>query len=276
MKSILFPTDFSDNAQNAYVYALHLAEKLQASITTLHAYVPVQVPVDMLHNTVAEITEIQELEELDDYRKAAEKMHQKAAKEHLESVEVRHDMQIGNAVDAVIETAKNENADLIVLGTKGASGFLGNLIGSNAAAVIERASTPVLAIPQDANYRPIRKVALATDLDELDEATIARALEFAALFDAELHCIYVNVAHNPLIGERMAKLASTFADAPKLTFEILEGYDILKVIDNYLKEKDMDVLAMKTHRRTFFQKLVEVSYAKRMAFNTDVPLLVFH
>ena len=39
MKNILFPTDFSENAKKAYIYALHIAEQLGASITTLHVYV---------------------------------------------------------------------------------------------------------------------------------------------------------------------------------------------------------------------------------------------
>ncbi len=279
MKNILFPTDFSENAQNAYSYALHLAEKLQASISTVHSYMPVQVPVDMLQNTVAELTEMEELEQLEAYKQAAITMHQKATKEHLESVEVKHDLQMGSAVDTILGIAETEQSDLIVMGTKGVSGFLGNLIGSNATAVIENARIPVLAIPQDARYRPIRKMAIATDLNDLndlEEGTIANALEFAALFNAELHCIYVNVAHNPLIGERMAKLASDFADSPKLTFEILEGNNILEEINTYLHEKDMDVLVMKTHKRTFFQRLVGISHTKRIAFNTNVPLLVFH
>lgn len=276
MKNILFPTDFSENAQNAYSYALHLAEKLQASISTVHSYTPIQVPVNAVQNTVAELIEMEELEQLENYRKAAVNMHQKAIKEHLENVEVKHDLRIGAVVDVILETTKFKQSDLVVMGTKGASGFLGNLIGSNAAAVIEGSTVPVLMIPEDAHYRPIRKMVIATDLDDLEEDAIANALEFAALFNAELHCIYVNVAHNPLIGERMAKLASDFADSPKLTFEILEGSDILEEINKYLKEKDMDVLAMKTHKRTFFQKLVGISYARRMAFNTDVPLLVFH
>ena len=275
MKNILFPTDFSDNAQNAYNYALHLADKLQASIVTLHAYMPVQVPVDMLHNTVAELGEMQELEELDNYREAAKEMHRQASHEHLEGVEVSHKLQPGAAVDTILNVVETEGIDLIVMGTKGASGLIGNLIGSNTSEVIGEADVPVMAIPANANYHPIRKMAIAIDLEELQEDVVAKAIEYAALFNAELHCVYVNVAHNPFIGERMAKLASTFADTPKLTFETLEGYEILKVLDKYIAEKDIDILVMQTHERTFFQKLFGVSHTRRMAFHVDVPLLVF-
>jgi len=275
MKKILFPTDFSANAQNAYTYALHLAEKLQANITTLHAYLPIVVPVNALGNTVMDLTEMQEMEEWSDYKRAAKTMHEKAVKEHLEEVGVNHLMEEGTAVDTVLEKAMLENVDMIVMGTKGASGLIGTLLGSNTALVIEKATVPVLAVPKNAQYRPIRKMAIATDFDELQEDAIAKALEFAKLFNAELHCIHVNVAHNPFLGERMSKLCSHFADAPKLTFEVLEGLDVLKTVDEYIHENDIDVLVMQTHKRTFFQKLFGVSYTKKMAFHTRIPLLSF-
>ncbi len=275
MKKILFPTDFSANAQNAYTYALHLAEKLQANITTLHAYLPITVPANALEHTVMDLTEMQEMEEWSDYKKAAKTMHEKAVKEHLEAVEVNHLMDEGAAVDVVLEKAMLENADLIVMGTKGASGLIGTLLGSNTALVIEQANVPVLAVPKNAQYRTIRKMAIATDFNELQEDAITKALEFAKLFNAELHCIHVNVAHNPLLGERMAKLCHYFADAPKLTFEVLEGLDVLKTVDEYIDENDVDLLVMQTHKRTFFQRLFGVSYTKKMAFHTNIPLLSF-
>ncbi|MEZ4886905.1 MAG: universal stress protein [Chitinophagales bacterium] len=282
MKKILFPTDFSANAQNAYTYALHLADKLGASITTLHAYLPINVPANVMVSTVGELTVMQQMEEWADYEEAAKTMHEKAVTEKLESVEVNHEMEEGAAVDVIMETVEEEEIDLIVMGTKGASGFIGALIGSNTAEVIEQATVPVLAIPKNAQYRPIRRMAIATDFDKLQEDAIAKAVEFAQLFDAELHCIYVNTAHNPLIGERMSKLSSHFADTPKLTFEVLEGTDnlynvedVLETVNKYVHEKDIDMLVMQTHKRTFFQKLFTVSYTKKMAFHTDIPLLAF-
>ena len=282
MKKILFPTDFSEAAQNAYTYALHLAEKLDASITTLHVYLPIYVPSDVMANTVGEIRQMQEMEEWENYSEAAKQMHKKAVTEHLEKVEVNHIMEEGSAVEVILKTAISEKADLIVMGTKGASGILGSLIGSNTATVIEEAPIPVLAVPHNARFRPIKKMAIATDFDKLQESAIAKAIEYARVFDAELHCIHVDVAHNPLIGERMATLCSKFADTPKLSFEILEGEDklnsvedVLESIDKYIHEKNMNMYVMQTHKRTFFQKLFSVSYTKKMALHTDIPLLTF-
>ncbi|MGB1242705.1 MAG: universal stress protein [Chitinophagales bacterium] len=282
MKTILFPTDFSENAQNAYTYALHLAEKLNASITTLHTYLPIHVPANVMANTVGELSEMQQMEEWGSYEEAAKRMHEKAVTEHLEKVEVNHILKEATAVDAILQTAIDEKADLVVMGTKGASGLLGSLIGSNTARVIEEASIPVLAIPHNAVYRPIQKMAIAMDFDNLQENAIVKAIEYAERFNAELHCIHVNVAHNPLILERMSKLCSHFADTPKLSFEVLDVEDVkgsvedvLETIDKYVHEKNMDMLVMQTHKRTFFQKLFSVSYTKKMAFHTNVPLLTF-
>ncbi len=282
MKKILFPTDFSANAQNAYSYALHLAEKLDANITTLHAYLPIHVPANVMASTVGELTEMQKMEEWSRYEKAAKEMHEKAVERGLEKVEVNHVMEEGSAIEVIKKVAMDEKADLIVMGTKGASGIIGSLIGSNTATMIEEADIPVLAIPHNAKYHPIQKMAIATDFENLEENAILKAIEYAELFDAELHCIHVNVAHNPLLGERMAKLCSSFADTPKLSFEIIDTEDnlssvedVLEAIDKYVNEKNMDMLVMQTHKRTFFQKLFTVSYTKKMAFHTDVPLLTF-
>ncbi len=275
MKKILFPTDFSENAQNAYVYALHLAKKLHASITTVHSYLPVHVPAEVMHHTVTDLTELHELSEMDNYQQAAQKMHQSAVKEHLENIEVNHQMEQGSMVDVVLQAVVSESPDLIIMGTKGASGLFGKIIGSNTAAIIGSAPVPVLAIPENAQYHPIQKMVLATNFEELQESAIAKAIEYARVLDAELHCVHVNVAHNPFLSERMSKLCSTFMNTPKLSFEVIDASDILIGIDRYIQEKGMDMLVMQTHRRTFFQKIFNTSYTRQMAFHVNIPLLAF-
>lgn len=277
MKTILFPTDFSDNAKNAYVYALHLAEKIGANITTLHVQEPTPVRVGHLPKTMKSISELQKEEEFEAYRKVAAIMHEEAVTEGLTKVEVSHMMIEGAGIaEAILEVGKREESDVIVMGTKGASGWKELFIGSNTAKVIEQATCPVLAIPESAIYQPIKKIAYATNFEFLEEEIIGQAIQFAELFDAEMHCIHINVSHTDYAKKKMEDLKVAFAYKENVYFKVIEDLYILEGIDKYVLNEKIDLLAMLTHKRDFLDKLFTVSYTQKMSFHSNTPLLAFH
>ena len=178
MKKILFPTDFSANANNAFNYALHLAAKLGADIITLHAYKMPQIHVAHLPNTAYQIMEQQTENEFAQYQKAAQEMHEQAENEHLSQVNIIHMLEEGLTVDKILEVSEKENVDIIVLGTTGATGLKQVFLGSNAARVIDFAKCPVLAIPDSARYSSIKRIAYACSFEKIEKKHIEEAISF--------------------------------------------------------------------------------------------------
>jgi len=276
MRTILFPTDFTDNAKNAYVYALHLAERIGANITTLHVYPPMSVYAEQLPNVTKNVGVMKE-ETFEKYQVAATIMYEEAVNEHLGNVKVNHVMIEGEEVAAtILEVANREEVDVIVMGTKGANAWKELLIGSNTAKVIEQTTCPVWAIPEGTLYKPIKKIAYATNFEYLEEEIIAQAIQFANLFNAEMHCVHINVSHTDYAQKQMERFTRAFAHKKNTYFEIIEDLYILSGLDKYISNEKIDVLAMLTHKRNFLDKLFTVSYTQKMSFHINVPLLAFH
>ena len=158
MKRILFPTDYSETSRNSGKYAAEIAKRTNAELYILNVYsVTIYDP-----NMPAELL------------MSATEQAEKTSKEELEKVksEFGGDLNIqlvskqGLVVDEIINFVQENDIDMVVMGTTGASGILEKIFGSNTSSVIEKTPKPVLAIPDEAKYRGISSIVYATDLQE--------------------------------------------------------------------------------------------------------------
>ena len=275
MKNILFPTDFSDAANNAFIYALKLAEKFDAKITTLHVYeLPKIRGGAAMPNTIREIYESINIEEFDNYRDSIPSLRQIAEENGLEGVQIQHSLKEGKTIETILESAEEIGADLIVLGTTGASAIKAVFIGSVAGEILENANIPVLAVPQIAQYDgKIDKIAITTDFTEEEKKALDKVLEFAKGFGAEVHLVNVDTAHTHFYTQRMEEIKKEYADEKLLTCHVLNGTELYGPLNAFLNEQNVDILAMLTHKRTFFQELFNYSHAKSMSYQSNTPVL---
>ncbi len=143
LKKILIPIDFSDYSLNALEYAKLFAEKFNAEIILLNVVEPVVFTADLTMGQVIPSIE----SEL--YQKSEEKV-----KEIVDSLRdkfnVRGVVKIGRPHVEIIEFAKDEKVDLIIIGSHGHTGVEQFLFGSTAEKVIRKASCPVLIIKSKA------------------------------------------------------------------------------------------------------------------------------
>ncbi len=275
MQKILFPTDFSESADHAFIYALEIAKALDAEIITLHVYRLPDIKGVILPNTLNEIYESINLEEFETYRDNIPHLHKIAEDRGLGNVQVRHILKkVDHTVDSIIEVANKEAVDLIVMGTKGAGGLKEVFIGSVAGEILENANCPTLAIPQEAVFKgKIDQIAITTDFKEEEKAAIRKVIDFAKPFNAQVHCINVDTAHSEFYLKRMDKLRKEFEGAPNINFMVLDGYYMEEEISNYVETHYIDILAMVTHKRNFIQELFSYSHAKKLSYHSTTPIL---
>ena len=235
--------------------------------------VPV-VGIGMTPDMLQAIIEDEEHIEFERYKKYAEELHH----HNGTSVEVRHLLRRGFAVDEIVDVSNEINANLIVMGTKGSSGLAEIIIGSNTSNVIGRTSRPVLAIPENAKFKGIKKIAYAMQFNPDETEYIDKVVKFAQLFDAEVHCIHVSFMEELWDEAQLGVLKKAYEEehaGSNVFFEILHDTDTEAAINEYIEENDIDVLAVLTHKRKFFDSLFHRSFSKKMSFHTDIPLLVF-
>ncbi len=278
MKSILFPTDFSEAANKAFIFALHLAKKWQASITTYHVYRPIDLATTTrLPVRVRRVYETIELQEFEDYRDSIPPLRKIAEEAGFGNVELHHMMEEReNVIPGIIERSKTEEPDLIVMGTTGASGFKEIFLGSVAGEVLERAHCPVLAVPEKNEFDgKIDQLVFTTNFEDEERSALDRLIEFAQPFDAEIHVVNIDTGHTDFYHHRMDKFKADYQDKKKLRFHVLDGVDIYEELTDYLEEHPVDFLAMVTHKRNFIQGLFNYSKTKKLSYHSDTPVLSF-
>lgn len=276
MKKILVPTDFSDNASKAVEYAVELASRTNTEIILLNAFAAVDGSLSPAKGV---------LEEYNNRIMADAKEKLKVLKENIEkksAIKVYTKFINGGIRESILKSAEEENADLIVMGTRGASGINRMLWGSTTASIIGTSTIPVLAIPHRAEWRGIKNILFATRQFTTDDKTFIPVLELAEMESALVHvAVFTDtddkdlanyLDHSRLLIAYQETLPSKYKQV-KFKTEHLEGKEFDDTIKKYIKEYTIDLLVMTTHKCGFWDRIFNRSMTRSMAYHTKIPLL---
>ncbi len=143
LERILVPTDFSDNSKAALAKACQLAEKFDAEIHVLHV-----IKTDTMMAVGSDGFFAVSAEVMQEYRDAvADQLEGFAATCKGHAKNVVQSAREGIPFAEIVQYAKANNIDMIVLGTHGRTGISHLLIGSVAEKVVRKARCPVLTVP---------------------------------------------------------------------------------------------------------------------------------
>ncbi|WP_294818509.1 universal stress protein [uncultured Flavobacterium sp.] len=276
MKQILFPTDFSEAANTAFIYALKFADSFNAELVILHVYDLPIVETPAMPETTAEIFDIVEMNQFESFRDELPKLHRIAESKNLGHVMMRNVLLYGDLVYNINKVCADENIDLVVMGTKGASGLKETFIGSVTASVIANVKVPVLGIPAEAEYQPIKSIAFTTQYKDKDNDSLKRALEIADRFGARVQCIYIKNPDDPSDLEEKINEWKVYYRGRNIDFFNIAGDHIEQTLLDFIENQHVGLLVMRTHKRGFFESLFHRSLTKKMAYHSKVPLLIYH
>jgi len=264
MKKVLFPTDFSENAEVAWPFAVSIAQKSQGSIVVFNSY-------DLPYSDRSLSTSLL------DVMKENAKSNMEAFSEKVKDENITYETKVmlGNPIRLIKERTKKDNIDLIVMGTKGASGIEELLIGSNAASVIQGVNVPVLIIPPKSTVRDIKTIVLASDLNLHEKAQpLERLKAFADLHQAKVEILHIQGENNPKAGSRDF-VDKILGDTPH-SYIIAKDENVEEAILSHCEAKNADVLCAITKRYNFFESLFHQSLTSKLAYHTSIPMLALH
>ncbi|MBP9791538.1 MAG: universal stress protein [Bacteroidia bacterium] len=264
MKAIIAPIDFSEASINALSFAAELSKRASVRLIVLNT-----------------------LQRDDDEMEAKSKLE--LVKSNLKDsfgpdLKCETLLAKGDLISVLNELIIAEKPDLIIMGTKGASGIKRILIGSNAVNVISEIKIPVLVIPEMALYKDFIKrgknrIVLATDLELLENERCVNILKEMAMFmfEPKVRVLNVRPKHTKLPELKKIErsfLLSVFKPEIESKSVTLFGNNILEGINYYLDKKtDCGLIAMiATESGSLFEK----HYTREMATHTNLPLLVLH
>lgn len=141
IKKVLVPIDFSDYSKSALKYAVNFAKTFKADITLIYVVEPIIYPPDFSMGQIAVPSVNTEWDEV-----AKEELNKLAKSEISNDVNVKTIIKTGKPFIEIIETAVEDNTDIIIISTHGHSGVEHILFGSTAEKVVRKAPCPVLTL----------------------------------------------------------------------------------------------------------------------------------
>lgn len=241
---VLIPTDFSIEAEYAFLMVNNLSKKANMEVTFLHILnVPDTVTLG-LDNTISTCGEIDvnfvEVQRSMALSKLAE------LKEKNPSVET--DLIFGHTTTGIIRYAEENNFDLIALGTKGTSGLAERFIGSNAQLIARKSDIPVLTLMCDRSGLELKDILLVHNFEENELQNLKLMKRIIDIFDTKLHFLQIASKSDDenQIKENMAVFAQK-NDLVSYETHIIHDHNIEDGINHFMESHDMDIICIGTH-----------------------------
>jgi nucleotide-binding universal stress UspA family protein len=274
MKTILVPTDFSATARNAALYAIEIANQLNASkIILYNAYhAPVVTEPTM---PVMQMLDIDTLRKIsDDGMKEFRVLIDLKNNSGLMIEEINEFAVLPNAI---AEVCHRTGAELIVMGITGASKFEEVLIGSTAISVVKNTKTPVIIIPPNAKCNQIKQVMLACDYKKVAETTPLQLIK--KLLDetnAKLFVVNINQSEKGSNTDLQNNLLKSMFNNYNIELYSIKNEDFITGINDFAEKNNIDIIISIPKKHGLFEGLFKESHTKQLAFHSHVPLMCLH
>ncbi|WP_018617500.1 universal stress protein [Segetibacter koreensis] len=268
METILIATDFSPASHNAMVYGVELAKFLQAKLALLHVCEPILSATD----TVVVMTG-EELKE-----QSNQLLHKEIQDlQGAETLNVEYFVEEGLPSETIKWVAKRVKAKWIVTGMRGGGGIARKIFGSTAISLSRKPCVPLIIVPEHARFAPPKSIALASDIgDETDVRIIDPLEEFGIKCNATMYVVRVIKKGMDEFLERLMRPTRVKWHCRELhpSFEFVSNNDVAHAMNEFVKEHNVDLIAMVAHEHNIFERLFVKSDIKEMMFRTHVPVVI--
>ncbi|HKL03672.1 MAG TPA: universal stress protein [Cryomorphaceae bacterium] len=271
MKNIIVPTDFSDGAFNALIHAVEMAKITGASIRVIHAYsMPSTGSAVMVD--IVDILKKNADEELGNLAVRTKQL------KSAEGVTITYHSLHGAVVDVINRECEDENIDLVVMGTQGASGITEKWLGSNTAAAARNVNVPLIAIPAELPFKKYDKMLFATDMKVLENMhPLKFVAELADHCNSKVKFMHIRKhgeeSDDKKVEEFQKQVGSVFGERNP-SFAFLFDDEIEDGLADAIESERPDLVVVIRHEYGFFKGLFHSSTSQRLVNNASLPILV--
>ncbi|MAN58771.1 MAG: universal stress protein [Flavobacteriaceae bacterium] len=275
--NVLIPTDFSDNAWNAVAYALSLLEEVSVSFHLLHVRTApaIESGPEIQGNGVV-LSPARKINANSELKQLVARVERNFPNQrHRFETHVEH----GFFIKEMRQQVAQLDIDLIIMGTKGASGIKKYTLGSNAGDVITKVKCPVLVIPERAKYETPRHIAFPTDFNLLYKNRILKTLgKISKLHHSQLHVVHVTNAPAQMTDAQRRNKAFLVDSLSSIqhSFYNCTAQDLEEAIQRFVEKNQINMIAMVAKNLNFFQRILFRPTVRNMSYHTEVPFLVLH
>ena len=271
MKKILFPTDFSEIATNAFVHALEFAKKMNGELVLLHSF-ELTVTDNLFPENYNILYDSLQLSKFEMFREDVTKLRKIAEDLNLEDIKMSHRLMEGNLIFNIKKAIKEEKIKFVIMGTSGVAGWDAFFLGTNTGSVISTIDVPVLGVPLEAKFKKIETIGFTTRYRNKDRKALKNVLKIARNMQAKVNCLYVETNDSDVSIVTIKEWEAEFKEEP-VHFSVVRSEDIKGTILDFVESNEIDMLAMLTYKRNFFEEIFKPSLTRKITNNSGIPIL---
>jgi len=270
MSLIISATDFSDIGTNAINYACRIAQEQGSELMILHCYsVPIMfsdgpMPVNFINDTAHDAEEHMHRLLIDLYQA-------------YPSVSIKGEVVFGDILDAIDKYAtEHEKPWLIVVGNSTTSEG-GTWPGSTVMDAFNNLRYPVMAIPPEAKYKPIKNICFAFDNKHSGNITaMLRLADIKQKLNAELHVLNVQTEGDNINDTEIDPIVRNLLSPTDPDYMVVANSDVNQAIETFVQDNNTDLLIMIPRKHSFFEGLFHRSHTKAITHVSHIPVLALH
>jgi len=275
MKKIIVPIDFSEHSEYALKTAAKLVKKSGGELLALHML--------EMSDTLLTTTDSDQGQKMIFFMKLAEKRFTEfLEKDYLEGVNVVPIVKHFKVFSEVNDVAREQEADLIVMGSHGASGLKEFFVGSNTEKVVRNSEIPVLVVKKELENVDFKTVIFATDFEEEDIKPYINASRMFEGEDTKLILLYVNLPNENFrstqevesrVTNFLNKADSNLDNIGNVAYQA--DYTVEQGVLNFADKTEADLIVVSTHGRKGISHFFAGSIGEDIANHAVRPVMTF-
>jgi nucleotide-binding universal stress UspA family protein len=270
---VLIPTDFSVQAEYAYLMVKKLEEKAPIDIHFVHVLdVPDTVTMD-------KNGKIETCGEIDVNYIVSQKEIAERKLNNLKTLYGTHistELVLGKVTDAIVSYSEENKFDLIVMGTKGAWGLKEKLSGSETQFIARKSKTPLLSLMCDRSDLVISNILLVHDFRHVEDDNLSLLKKLVLAFGAKVHLLQVVSKQTEEEKNHLLNLMDEYAKVNNISnYEkhLLSDLDVENGVIHFNQMHDVDIVCIGTHGRG---GLFHTSATEKLINHLFKPIISFH
>lgn len=270
---ILVPIDFSENANTAVQFAIDLAKKRGFDIHLYHNYTVSSSTFDDVNSDSS-----------DDNFKADVLMADliEKLKANNPTIVFTSKCERGIITESLLKETKNTTYSAIIMGTKGKTDDTSVIVGSTTYAVSQKSNIPVIAIPFNYQTKDIKKIGLLSNFKYAELDTLN---EYIKIFGSDVKVLIIHVHYHSEsesdIEDKLeiwkyqikkhTEITDVDIEVDSIQTDVEELDTIPEVINDIIKDEEIDVVLITKTRKSFFERLFKKSVAKQIIHHPIIP-----
>src|SRR5687768_1692705 len=260
MITVIVPTDFSETANNAALYAgKMLTGNYDVELLLYHVY--------------------EKDNQFDNAEKTLNDLKDLLSQQSIVKIETKSEKS-DDFIDSLDRLARHHSAQLIVMGISSKSKLGQVFFGSNTLKIVQKNACPVMIIPPEAQFTDKKNVALISDFKEVEKTTPVTPIKnILKLFNPSLHIVNVDSEHYVSLTEEYLQQRSYLQQSfqefnPEFYF--IRTFDVHDTIHTFVQDKKIDLLVTIPRHHSLFSNLFKISNTKKLVYESSIPILAAH